>query len=372
MKRAALAILTGWLVASACASSVLIKAPRWLDADGRLQSGAAVLVSDGRIADVNAVQADVTHEYADGVLCPGLVDIGAQLGAAGQLRERQSALQPNASAADVFDVTSEQLRQALHAGVTAFALSPDDSNLVGGAVAVCVTGGPSGPTVRAPRACLKLSLSPEAFLADREPTSRSGAIGLLRDALREAREDARADGLFSEFAAGRSTGLFAAPSGADVLSVLNLAEEFGLRLAIEHTDDARDVAGAIARAGAAAIVGPLGLDASIRQARAAADYAKAGVRIALAGGLPQRSADSLRISAAVAVRAGLDPAVARRSVTRTPAEILGVADQLGAIEKGLRADLVIFSGDPLDPRSRVLAVYVAGQRVLDNRASGGR
>jgi imidazolonepropionase-like amidohydrolase len=45
--------------------------------------------------------------------------------------------------------------------------------------------------------------------------------------------------------------------------------------------------------------------------------------------------------------------------------VLGVADRIGALAEGRQADVVVFSGDPLDLRARVLAVYIAGQRVYD-------
>jgi imidazolonepropionase-like amidohydrolase len=92
-------------------------------------------------------------------------------------------------------------------------------------------------------------------------------------------------------------------------------------------------------------------------------FEKHGVKTAIAGGLPTAPADSLRIGAAVAARNGLSLPAARKAITNIPAELLGIEEQTGKIEKGLRADLVVFSGDPLDLQSRVLAVYVSGVRV---------
>ena len=71
-----------------------------------------------------------------------------------------------------------------------------------------------------------------------------------------------------------------------------------------------------------------------------------------------------RAAAAVAVRNGMTPAAARRAITSAPAAALGISDRVGSIERGRLADLVVFSGDPLDLRSRVLAVYVRGRRVF--------
>ena len=44
---------------------------------------------------------------------------------------------------------------------------------------------------------------------------------------------------------------------------------------------------------------------------------------------------------------------------------LGVDDRVGAIRKGLDANLALWTGDPLDPASWVDEVYVEGERVYE-------
>jgi imidazolonepropionase-like amidohydrolase len=67
------------------------------------------------------------------------------------------------------------------------------------------------------------------------------------------------------------------------------------------------------------------------------------------------------------------PMVALVSATRVNAEILGIADDVGTIEVGKRADLVAFAGDPLDDpeifadRDRVVLVVQDGRVVKDRR-----
>jgi imidazolonepropionase-like amidohydrolase len=53
------------------------------------------------------------------------------------------------------------------------------------------------------------------------------------------------------------------------------------------------------------------------------------------------------------------------------AEIWGVGDKLGSIEKGKWADLIVMSGDPLDSESTVKKVYVKGVEIeLTNKQTG--
>jgi imidazolonepropionase-like amidohydrolase len=65
------------------------------------------------------------------------------------------------------------------------------------------------------------------------------------------------------------------------------------------------------------------------------------------------------------IRQGVPRDVAFKAVTQHPAEMLGLGDQLGTIEVGKIANLVILSGDPLDFRSEVAHVYIEGIHAYD-------
>ncbi len=345
----------------------VLQTDEWIDPSGQLVAGGLVVIRNGAIVQVGGDPPAGTevHAYPGAVLCPGLIDCQAALGVLDGLSERQTAIQPAVRARDAFNRYSSQLGAALTAGVTTFALAPDDQNLIGGRIAVCQTSGPDGrPRVLTGAGPLKLSLAPASFKRDREPTSRGGALGLLRETLEAARQEPLAQDSLTEFAAGRLAAVIAVPSGADVLSALQLTEEYGLQLTLVHTHDAQQVAEHVAEHGRGVIVGPLDLESTWRAAIAPGLFEQLGAPVALAGGLPTRSADSLRIGAAVAARAGLSAPAARRAITAVPAEFLGVGDRIGSIDSGYQADLVVFSGDPLDLRVRVLAVYVAGRRVF--------
>ncbi len=61
------------------------------------------------------------------------------------------------------------------------------------------------------------------------------------------------------------------------------------------------------------------------------------------------------------VRYGLPRDVALRGVTLVPAKALGVEDQVGSLRAGKSADLLLFSGDPLDPVSALVSVWHKGR-----------
>jgi imidazolonepropionase-like amidohydrolase len=60
---------------------------------------------------------------------------------------------------------------------------------------------------------------------------------------------------------------------------------------------------------------------------------------------------------------GLDRDEAIKALTINPATIFGVDDILGTIERGKLANLIVVSGDPLEIRSRIRHVVIAGRDV---------
>ncbi len=61
--------------------------------------------------------------------------------------------------------------------------------------------------------------------------------------------------------------------------------------------------------------------------------------------------------------AGLAQADPLRRLTSEAARLLKIQQRVGRLRPGLLADLVVWSGDPLDPTTKVLRVFVGGQQV---------
>jgi imidazolonepropionase-like amidohydrolase len=71
------------------------------------------------------------------------------------------------------------------------------------------------------------------------------------------------------------------------------------------------------------------------------------------------------LQAALAEREGLPRAAALSAITATPAAIYGLADRVGSLKPGCDADLVVWTGDPLDLRSRAERVFIGGAQVYE-------
>jgi imidazolonepropionase-like amidohydrolase len=102
---------------------------------------------------------------------------------------------------------------------------------------------------------------------------------------------------------------------------------------------------------------------SFRRAR------EAGVRVAAGndGGTPFNTADNLSSELERMVDAGVSPADALETAHKTAAELLGLSGQIGTVEPGKLADLVVLDADPLADISavrQVLMVFKDGQRIV--------
>ena len=110
-----------------------------------------------------------------------------------------------------------------------------------------------------------------------------------------------------------------------------------------------------------------------RAASAPSVLQKAGVKFALySDGLDQPR--DLQRAVKKAIDAGLAREDAIRALTLTPAQIYGVADRLGSIEKGKIGNLVVTKGDLFDDRTRVEMIFVDGRKYTPaaDATQGGR
>jgi imidazolonepropionase-like amidohydrolase len=100
--------------------------------------------------------------------------------------------------------------------------------------------------------------------------------------------------------------------------------------------------------------------------RAGVPFAVASLSSSISlGGLAGRDLTSLPLEAAFAVRGGCSEKAALAAITIVPAQMLGLADRIGSIDKGKDADLLILDGPPLDYRTYVETAMVNGRVVYE-------
>lgn len=153
---------------------------------------------------------------------------------------------------------------------------------------------------------------------------------------------------------------------SDIQQVLRLAREEGVKLILDGAEEGWLVASEIAAAGVPVLLNPtnnLPDDFERRAARMenAAALNAAGVVIAIKGneGSTHRARET-RYNAGNAVSHGLPYAAAIQAITTNPARIFGMGGQFGELAPGAAADVVVWSGDPLEPLSQPSAIFVNG------------
>jgi imidazolonepropionase-like amidohydrolase len=160
----------------------------------------------------------------------------------------------------------------------------------------------------------------------------------------------------------------------DILAALDWVKERGLtNVVFSGVAEGWRVADKIAEAGIPCLVGPV-LDTPSRESdRYDKAYANAGllhdagVKVALRTGEAE-NVRNLPYNAGFAATYGLGREEALHAVTMAPAEILGISDEYGSIEPGKKANLFIANGDPFEPSTQVLQVFIDGFKVpMDSR-----
>jgi Amidohydrolase family len=206
--------------------------------------------------------------------------------------------------------------------------------------------------------------------------TRAAEYMLLEQAIHEA----RAPGPIAQgallHAAGREvltrylTGgrvVFQVDRAADILGVVAFAERNGMKPVILGGDEAWLVAKDLAKVNVPVILNPLDdlpldFDRLAATLENAARLQRAGVRIAFSSGdTPQ--ARLVRQLAGNAVAHGLPWESALAAITSTPADIFGLGATHGRIAVGQSADLVLWSGDPLEVTTLADQVWIAGRSI---------
>ena len=88
-----------------------------------------------------------------------------------------------------------------------------------------------------------------------------------------------------------------------------------------------------------------------------------GILFSLTTDHPTIPIQYLSLMASVAVGEGLPKEEALKAITINAARIIGLNANLGSLEPGKDADIVLFDGDPLDPRSKVVYTIIDGEIV---------
>ena len=402
--RARIAFAAALLAAAgqvAAAQTIAITGARVHPVSGPMIENGTVLMRDGSIVAVGAnvaIPADAQRIDATGkVVTPGLVNAATQLtlteiGAVAGTREAQARGRDGIAAAfrpwEGLNPVSVLIAPARNAGVTTVLVTPSGGLISGQAGVIhLVPGAAADMVLRAPVAMVA------EFGPSRGPNGSPRAETIMR--LREILDDARvyrtrraeferaqtralAAGRLDleallQVLDGRIPMLVAADKASDIEAVMKLARDYGFRLIIQGGAEAWQIAEKLAAARIPVLTGamnniPDSFTSLGQRQENAGILSRAGVQVSVignAGGGDEEAFNvrNVRFEAGNAVAYGMDWNAALRAITLTPAETFGVADRVGSLAPGKMADVVIWSGDPLEFASQPERVFVRGQEI---------
>ena len=367
---------------------------------GTIDNG-TVLIVNGRIAavgaDVDVPDGAETIDATGKVITPGLFSPQSQLGlvevgfSAGPLdySQRGDRYTAGFDVADAYNPRSTLIAVNRIEGVTRAVIAPSpgypDANGSGhvfaGLAAIVNLGDDNVLDRRGSAMVVSLGQSGSAYAGG----TRTAAWLTLRNALDEALDyrEHRGDferGMRREYVHsvadlealqgvvnGNTPMIASIDRAADIEVLIRLVNEYSLKAIISGGAEAWMVADELAAAGIAVIMDPLAnlpgnFDKLNARFGAASILVDAGVKVALGDG-SSHNARNMAQAAGNAVAHGLDWNAALRAITLSPAEIFGVANSVGSLEAGKAADVVIWSGDPLELTNFPDQVFINGEKI---------
>ena len=376
---------------------------------GTIENG-IVVMSGGKIVAVGSAAATkvpkgATVFDAKGMtVYPGLFDAETTLGLSevasdqnnNDLLERSDEIEPNMHVTDAFHAETVRIPVQRINGVTNAIVAPAEGDSISGQEALIqLYGKDRDAMIVTPDIALEMSFDGAVRRrggpgGGKFPSTHMGVAAQLRQTFLDAqnymadqaaaakpehkgpmpKRDLKLEALIP-YLKGEKPVVFGAYESYEVEVAMGIAQEFHLKVILNHVTHAQDVLDKIASYKVPVIVGSI-YDAPEANERFDAVYSlpaelqKRGVKIALTSmnnNGPISDSRNLPYAAGYAVAFGLPYDEALKAITLNPAEMFGVGDKLGSLDVGKTGNVVVANGDPLDVRTSVQQVWIGGVAI---------
>jgi len=376
---------------------------------GVIENG-VVVMQKGRITAVGGASTAIPRDakvidVTGMTVYPGLIDAETQLGLTEVQADRMTndtlepsdEIMPHMHVYDAFHAETALIPVARINGITNAVVAPANGDTLPGQDAFIQLSGRSAEEMLLVRdIALPLNFTGrqrrnESFATAKFPQTRMGMAAQLRQAFIDAQDyeaklaayekkktadpdkagaapkrDLKLEALLP-YLHGQKPMVLAAEEPNDFQTVLDMAREFHLKVILNHLSHSAEVLDKVAASGFSVIVGPIyeqpkeweRYDAVYRLP---AEMAKRGIKIAFAT-YDSHNARNLPYAAGYAVGFGLPPDEALKAITLNTAQMFGVDKELGSLDTGKMANVVVANGDPLDVKTDVKHVFIAGQEI---------
>ena len=375
-------------------AQIAVKGEKVYTMNGNAITNGVVLIRDGkieRVGSANRVNIPSGYEVHEAkVVTPGLIDARSVVGLAGYYNqehdqdqlETSSPVQPELRASDSYNAREFLVQYLREHGITTIQTGHGPGAVISGQMMIVK---PIGSTVDdaliEDATMLSMTLGSGVRRNFSSPGTRSKAVAVLRQELIKAKDYSakRAEGetngtdLKSEVLAdlidGNITAMVYAQTAQDINTALRIQREFGFPMVLEGAAEAYLLMDEIKESAVPVIIHPTmarpGGEMKNISFETAAKLHEAGIPIAFQSGyegyVPKTRV--VRYEAGIAAANGLGMENALHALTVGAAEILGIDDRVGSLERGKDADIAMFDGDPFEYLTNVQGVIINGEVV---------
>ena len=367
--------------------------------------GGSVLIDHGRIAavgnDLPVPEGCAVFDARGGYVTPGLIDAHTHIGLdesavrweGADYNETSAPVTPQMRGIDGLNPMDPAFAEARRGGVTTAVTGPGSANVIGGTfLAVKLLGDQVDNMVLKDPVAMKVAFgeNPKGCYGQngrKEPVTRMAIAALLRETLWKTRNYAREIEKSEKENDGKRPYDFEleamlpvirkeiplkahAHRADDILTVLRIAEEFGVDVTLDHCTEGHLITDRLIKAGLPVLVGPtLGgkskFELKNKSFETAGILAKAGLTVCIITDAPVIPLEHLALAAGLAVRAGMEEEDAWKAITLNPARVTGIETRVGSLDVGKDADIAVFSSNPLrDIQAHAIQVFIDGKPTL--------
>ncbi|MCM1226709.1 MAG: amidohydrolase family protein [Clostridium sp.] len=340
-----------------------------------------------------------------GVLMPGFIDAHTHLGIiengidfeGDDCNESTDPFTPNMRVIDAVNPMDRCFSEASSRGITCAVIAPGSANPCGGEIIAVKTFGRRIDDMNIGTVGIKFALgeNPKRVYNDKDesPVTRMATAAVIREGLAKAKRylddiyeyekdsensslpeyDAKCEALIP-LLKREICAHFHCHRADDIFTALRISKEFDIKPVIIHATEGHLIADILGNEGVTAVAGPIICDRCKPEMKSLeiknpAELVKNGVKTAICTDHTVVPIQYLPLSAAIAVKGGLEYEDALKAITCIAADAAGIGERAGRIKVGFDADIQLYScgQDPLDIMSEPSAVFINGKSIYGNK-----